>query len=86
MRARHISDPSAAVQESPEELREVFHNFIAKESLVSAKMAEEEIARWEATVVTAVPPSASPRKPTGGRARGLRALVAELESDAPEAE
>lgn len=85
LRARHVPDPGAAARESAERLREIFRVNIAMHSLLSAKIAEEEIAAWEAAVLSGQTETAAPSKrQPGGRTRGLRALVDQLEADRDE--
>ena len=79
LRAPTVEDPSTSSGRSETDLLAVFRREIASRSMVSAKVASDVIARFEADVVdrAAVPPS-PPKRPAGkgpAPARGIADLL-----------
>jgi len=79
-RALDVVAPEAQARRSADELREIFRTRVARHSLISARVAEAEIERWEAEVVDAVPVTTP--KPGRRAPRGIADFLTELDGDA----
>jgi hypothetical protein len=75
-----VPDPKGR---SDDELREVFDREIASRSMLQARVAAEEIAKWEADVVgkEEIPPSGGS---SPSRARGIKDLLQHLDPQGDE--
>lgn len=79
VKAPDVVAPEVRTGRSSDELLEIFRTKIAVHSLIPARVAEEEIARWEAEVVDAEPtPSAKPKRRSP---KGIADLLHDLEDE-----